>query len=90
MQFQADLLNAEVVRPVNAEATVMGAAYMAGLGSGYWSSDEEAFAGLKVEKTFKPKMAESDRSMLYADWTKSCPPCDGLAQVGLIGTLPNF
>jgi glycerol kinase len=71
MQFQADLLNAEVVRPVNAEATVMGAAYMAGLGSGYWSSDEEAFAGLKVEKTFKPKMAESDRSKLYADWTKA-------------------
>ena len=37
MQFQADLLDAEVVRPVNPEATVMGAAYMAGLATGYWS-----------------------------------------------------
>jgi len=71
MQFQSDLLNAEVVRPVNPEATVMGAAYMAGLGSGYWSSDDEAFAGLKVEKVFKPKMPEGERSKLYSDWTKA-------------------
>lgn len=71
MQFQADLLNAEVVRPVNPEATVMGAAYMAGLGSGYWSSMEEAFAGLKVEKIYSPDMAAAKRERLYNEWIKA-------------------
>jgi glycerol kinase len=71
MQFQSDLLNADVVRPVNPEATVMGAAYMSGLGSGYWSSPEEAFSNLKVEKAFQPKMSEDERNKLYAGWTKA-------------------
>jgi glycerol kinase len=71
MQFQADLLDADVVRPVNPEATVMGAAYMAGLGSEYWSSPEEAFATLKVEKVFKPKMSAADREKMYKGWTKA-------------------
>jgi glycerol kinase len=71
MQFQADMLNADVVRPVNPEATVMGAAYMAGLGSGYWPSTDEAFATLKIDKTFKPQMAEAERAKLYKGWTKA-------------------
>lgn len=71
MQFQSDLLNAEVVRPANPEATVMGAAYMAGLASGYWSCPEEAFATLKIEKVFKPRMAGADREKLYAEWTRA-------------------
>ena len=58
-------------------------------GSGDWSSDEEAFAGLKVEKTFKPKMAESDRSKLYADWTKASTIRAGSNRVNL-GTLTFF
>lgn len=71
MQFQADLLNAEVVRPANPEATVMGAAYMAGLATGYWSGPDEAFATLKVDKTFKPQMPAEERERLYADWTRA-------------------
>jgi len=71
MQFQADMLNAEVVRPVNPEATVMGAAYMAGLATGFWPTEEEAFATLRIEKTFTPKMSESERSRLYADWSRA-------------------
>jgi glycerol kinase len=71
VQFQSDMLNARVVRPENPEATVMGAAYMSGLGSGYWSSPEEAFATLKIEKTFEPKMSEEERTKSYAGWTKA-------------------
>jgi glycerol kinase len=71
MQFQADELNAEVVRPVQAEATVMGAAYMAGLATGYWPSPEEAFATLKIERVFRPAMAAPDRERLYEEWTKA-------------------
>jgi glycerol kinase len=71
MQFQADLLNAEVVRPANPEATVMGAAYMAGLATGYWSGPDEAFATLKVDKTFKPRMQAEERERLYADWARA-------------------
>jgi glycerol kinase len=71
MQFQADVLNANVVRPVNPEATVMGAAYMAGLGSGYWSNMEEAFATLKVDKVFEPRMAAAQRDQLYGDWNRA-------------------
>jgi glycerol kinase len=71
MQFQADLLDAEVIRPVNPETTVMGAAYMAGLSSGYWASDEEAFSTLTVEKSFTPKMSADERDKLYGHWTKA-------------------
>jgi glycerol kinase len=71
MQFQADLLDAEVIRPVNPEATVMGAAYLAGLASGYWGSPAEAFAGLKIDCTFRPQMAAAERERLYAEWTRA-------------------
>lgn len=71
MQFQADLLDADVVRPANPEATVMGAAYMAGLGSDYWSGPEEAFATLAVDKVFQPQMPAEEREQLYKDWTKA-------------------
>ena len=81
MQFQADMLDAEVVRPVNPEATVMGAAYMAGLGSGYWSSDEEAFAGLKSEKVIQATNGSqrAEQTVLRVD--ESCSPFDGLARI---------
>ncbi len=71
MQFQANMLDADVVRPVNPEATVMGAAYMAGLGSEYWATPEDAFATLKVEKVFTPKMSAEERETLYKGWTKA-------------------
>ncbi len=71
MQFQADLLDAEVVRPVNPEATVMGAAYMAGLGCGFWKNTDEIFAEQAIDRVFKPQMATSERECLYAEWTKA-------------------
>jgi glycerol kinase len=71
MQFQADLLNAEVVRPANPEATVMGAAYMAGLATGFWKDPEEAFSTIRIEKTFTPRMTDKERDRLYEGWTRA-------------------
>lgn len=71
MQFQADMLDAEVVRPLVAEATSLGAAYMAGLAVGYWQTPEACFAGQDIDKTFSPKMAAEERERFYAEWTKA-------------------
>lgn len=60
MQFQADLLNTDVVRPTNVETTAKGAAYLAGLAVGFWSSIEEIKSQWSIEKTFKPE-ADPDR-----------------------------
>jgi glycerol kinase len=79
MQFQADMLGAEVVRPLNAEATAMGAAYMAGLGCGYWDSPEVCLAGQKVDRSFTPQMPADERDRLYAEWTKAVKRCMGWA-----------
>ena len=69
LQFQADLLDAEVVRPINAEATSLGAAYMAGLAIGYWASPADCFAGSQVDCVFTPQMPAVERDRLYAEWT---------------------
>ena len=71
MQFQADMLDAEVVRPSVAEATSLGAAYLAGLAVGYWPNSEACFAGQSVDKVFTPEMTDEERGQLYAEWTKA-------------------
>jgi len=71
MQFQADMLDAEVVRPINAEATSLGAAYMAGLAVGYWASPADCFAGQQVDRVFAPQMGAEERDRLYAEWTEA-------------------
>ena len=71
LQFQADMLDVEVVRPVNKEATSLGAAYMAGLSIGFWNSPEECFANQKIDKTFCPKMSDEERDRLYGCWQQA-------------------
>jgi len=80
LQFQADMLDAEVVRPRNPEATSLGAAYMAGLAIGYWSSVEECFAGQEVERVFSPQMNGQTRNQLYGEWTEAVHRCMGWAK----------
>lgn len=80
MQFQADMLDAEVVRPLVAEATSLGAAYMAGLAVGYWSSAAECFAGQQIDRVFQPAMAAGQRDSLYTDWTKAVKRSMGWAK----------
>ena len=80
MQFQADLLDAEVVRPSISEATSLGAAYMAGLATGYWETPEDCFAGQGVDRVFTPQMPANQRSRLYAEWTEAVKRSMGWAQ----------
>jgi len=80
MQFQADMLDAEVARPINPEATSLGAAYMAGLSIGYWDSPAACFAGQKVDRVFTPEMPAEERERLYAEWTRAVKRCMGWAQ----------
>ena len=68
MQFQADILGVPVRRPVNLETTAFGAAALAGLATGVWSSLDEIAATLAVERTFEPRMAESERARLRTGW----------------------
>ena len=66
MQFQADVLGASVIRPKVTETTAMGAAYLAGLAVGYWSSVDEIKRQWQVDAAFKPSAA--DTSALKAGW----------------------
>ncbi len=71
MQFQSDILNREVVRPVVQETTALGAAYAAGLAVGFYSGIEELCAKWKSDRVWKPKMAQLDRDRFYRGWKKA-------------------
>ncbi|MGD0003703.1 MAG: glycerol kinase GlpK [Anaerolineaceae bacterium] len=71
MQFQADLLNVPVVRPVIAETTALGAAYAAGLAVGFWETFDELRANWGKDKEWLPGMEEATRTRLYHDWKKA-------------------
>ncbi len=71
MQMQADLLGVRVVRPLNAEATALGAAYLAGLGVGFWPSVEAISQQWKAERAFEPRMRASDRDAMRSRWRKA-------------------
>jgi glycerol kinase len=71
MQFQADVLGVPVVRPVVTETTALGAAYLAGLAVGYWSSLEEIESQWQAEKRFEPAMPEEERLERMATWRKA-------------------
>ncbi|SDI14415.1 glycerol kinase GlpK [Alteribacillus bidgolensis] len=71
MQFQGDLLNVPVERPVVNETTALGAAYLAGLAVGYWKDRAEIATQWKVEKTFSPQMGDEQRKKLYNGWKKA-------------------
>ena len=71
MQFQADILNREVVRPVIQETTALGAAYAAGLAVKFFSGLEELRANWAVDRTWKPQLAEAERGQMYKNWKKA-------------------
>jgi len=71
MQFQADILNREVVRPVIQETTALGAAYAAGLAVKFFTGLEELRANWAVDRTWKPNLAEVEREQLYKQWKKA-------------------
>ena len=71
MQFQADIIDAKVLRPVCVETTAMGAAYLAGLAVGYWSSKDDVIKNWAIDKTFEPAMAADVREEKLAGWHKA-------------------
>jgi glycerol kinase len=71
MQFQADILNREVVRPMIQETTALGAAYAAGLAVKFFSGLEELRANWAVDRVWKPNLAEAEREQLYKQWKKA-------------------
>jgi glycerol kinase len=71
MQFQADILNREVMRPVIKETTALGAAYAAGLAVKFFTGLEELRANWAVDHTWKPHAAETEREELYRQWRKA-------------------
>jgi glycerol kinase len=71
LQFQADLLNVSVRRPVVAETTALGAAYLAGLAVGYWNGFEDVTKNWALDREFRPAMDANTRERLYAGWKKA-------------------
>ena len=71
MQFQSDLLDAEVIRPQCVETTAMGAAFLAGLAVGYWENQEDVRQSWALGHTFSPGMPETEREELLAGWKKA-------------------
>jgi glycerol kinase len=71
MQFQADILNRNVVRPLIKETTALGSAYAAGLAVGFYKDLEELRANWGVDHTWKPQMENGTRDRLYQEWKKA-------------------
>ena len=75
MQFQADIIGTQVERPVNTESTALGAAYLAGLAAGYWSSLEDVAMNRSIDKVFEPSMDKDRRTELLQGWHKAVSRC---------------
>ncbi|MBJ8284146.1 glycerol kinase GlpK [Staphylococcus pseudintermedius] len=71
MQFQSDLLNIEVERPEINETTALGAAYLAGIATGFWKDKSEIQRRWKLEKSFEPEMNQKESNRLYKGWKKA-------------------
>ncbi len=71
MQFQSDILDTQVCRPKNVETTALGAAYLAGLATGFWKDKEEILQRRVTDKVFTPQMDAEKRTKLYAGWKKA-------------------
>ena len=80
MQFQADLLGVRVVRPRIHETTALGAAYLAGLGVGYWKNADELNAQWQIERIFEPAMARSRVESLRDGWREAVARAKGWAR----------
>jgi glycerol kinase len=71
MQIQADVLGIDVVRPKNAESTVLGAAYLAGLAVGYWPNKEAIASQWQMDRIFKPAIDAEERAKVLRTWRRA-------------------
>ena len=71
MQFQSDLLGVPVIRPAVTETTALGAAYLAGLATGFWGSTDEISARWRVERRFEPTMSRDAAAARMHEWSRA-------------------
>ena len=71
MQFQADILNTEVIRPKVIESTALGAVYLAGLAVGFYSDKEDIVKNMMQDRVFKPSIPETERVKLVSGWKEA-------------------
>ena len=71
MQFQSDVLQCDVVRPMITETTALGAAYLAGLAVGYWKDLADIQAQWNVERRFETRMTDGDRTKHLDGWQRA-------------------
>ena len=71
MQFQADIMDCAIRRPMIRETTALGAAYLAGLATGVWKDLEDIKAQWTLDKVYRPEMKEEERARLLAGWNKA-------------------
>lgn len=80
MQFQSDIINSKVVRPVITETTALGAAYLAGLAIGFWKSIDELRQYWEMDRLFEPMMEEGSVKELQRGWTKAIKAAQAWAE----------
>ena len=71
MQFQADILGVDVVRPVVTETTALGAAFAAGIAVGFWDGEQDVVGNWEEDRRWTPAMPEEERERLYRAWKKA-------------------
>ena len=71
MQFQSDVLDTKVIRPIVTETTALGAAYLAGLAVGFWDSIDELKQQWQIEKQFSSEITKENRVALTVGWRKA-------------------
>ena len=71
MQFQADILGVDVVRPKVAETTALGAAYAAGIAVGFWNGEQDVIDNWQEDKRWSPEMESSERDRQMRLWKKA-------------------
>jgi glycerol kinase len=71
MQFQADILQVPVERPEVIETTALGAAYLAGLATGYWKDKQDISQNWQLNRKFETAMSRSESEKLYRGWQKA-------------------
>ena len=80
-RFQADMLGVPVVRPRITETTVLGAAFLAGLGAGVWSSLDELAGVWQLDRRFEPRMHDTEREHLLVGWRAAVERSGGWARI---------
>ena len=80
MQFQSDVLDCKVIRPLITETTALGAAYLAGLAVGYWKDIDDIKNQWSMERTFEPAISDEKRNQMYDGWKKAVGAATSITQ----------